>query len=112
VHRIASGGVREVILATNPSLEGEATALYVQRQLASYPLSITRVARVSFLASIGHVVTSLIIAGVIAAVQRGDVELALVNRGDEDAPLSLCEADLDTEFCQLGLHVCLLFLAE
>jgi len=37
--------VREVILATNPSLEGEATALYVQRQLASYPLSITRIAR-------------------------------------------------------------------
>ncbi len=27
------GGVREVIIATNPSLEGEATALYVQRQL-------------------------------------------------------------------------------
>ena len=45
VHRIASGGVREVILATNPSLEGEATALYVQRQLAGYPLSITRIAR-------------------------------------------------------------------
>ena len=45
VHRIATGGVREVILATNPSLEGEATALYVQRQLAGYPLSITRIAR-------------------------------------------------------------------
>jgi recombination protein RecR len=38
-------GVREVILATNPSLEGEATALYVQRQLATFPLSITRIAR-------------------------------------------------------------------
>lgn len=38
-------GVREVILATNPSLEGEATALYVQRQLASFPLSVTRIAR-------------------------------------------------------------------
>jgi recombination protein RecR len=45
VHRIAAGDVREVILATNPSLEGEATALYVQRQLAGYPLSITRIAR-------------------------------------------------------------------
>jgi recombination protein RecR len=45
VSRIAAGDVREVILATNPSLEGEATALYVQRQLASYPLSITRIAR-------------------------------------------------------------------
>jgi recombination protein RecR len=45
VRRVASGEVREVILATNPSLEGEATALYVQRQLAAYPLSITRIAR-------------------------------------------------------------------
>ena len=32
------GSVREVILATNPSLEGEATALYVQRQLARAPV--------------------------------------------------------------------------
>ncbi len=38
-------GVREVILATNPSLEGEATALYVQRQLVAYSLSVTRIAR-------------------------------------------------------------------
>ena len=45
VRRIERGGVREVILATNPSLEGEATALYVQRQLTTYPLSITRIAR-------------------------------------------------------------------
>ena len=45
VRRVAGGEVREVILATNPSLEGEATALYVQRQLAAYPLSITRIAR-------------------------------------------------------------------
>ena len=40
-----SAGVREVILATNPSLEGEATALYVQRQLASQPVVVTRIAR-------------------------------------------------------------------
>ncbi|HEX5971377.1 MAG TPA: recombination mediator RecR [Gemmatimonadaceae bacterium] len=45
VRRVAGGEVREVILATNPSLEGEATALYVQRQLAPYPLSVTRIAR-------------------------------------------------------------------
>ena len=41
----ASAGVREVILATNPSLEGEATALYLQRQLAALPLTVTRIAR-------------------------------------------------------------------
>jgi recombination protein RecR len=45
VERVDSGKVREVILATNPSLEGEATALYVQRQFASRPVSVTRIAR-------------------------------------------------------------------
>jgi len=43
--RVESGNVREVIIATNPSLEGEATALYVQRQLAGLPLSVSRIAR-------------------------------------------------------------------
>ena len=33
--RLEPEGVQEVILATNPSLEGEATALYIQRQLSS-----------------------------------------------------------------------------
>ena len=45
VDRVRSGEVREVILATNPSLEGEATALYVQRQLAGTPMTVTRIAR-------------------------------------------------------------------
>lgn len=43
--RVAAGDVREVILATNPSIEGEATALYLQRRLAGYPLTVTRIAR-------------------------------------------------------------------
>ena len=45
VRRVEGGDVREVIIATNPSLEGEATALYVQRQLVPYRLSVTRIAR-------------------------------------------------------------------
>ena len=45
VERVAAGSVHEVIIATNPSLEGEATALYLQRQLSSYPLTISRIAR-------------------------------------------------------------------
>jgi recombination protein RecR len=45
VHRVSDGAGREVIIATNPSLEGEATALYVQRQLAPYRLTVTRIAR-------------------------------------------------------------------
>lgn len=45
VVRVGAQGVREVILATNPSLEGEATALYVQRQLGAATVRITRIAR-------------------------------------------------------------------
>jgi recombination protein RecR len=45
ISRVEQTAVQEVILATNPSLEGEATALYVQRQLAGKVPSITRIAR-------------------------------------------------------------------
>ncbi len=45
VSRAAQGGVREVIVATNPSVEGEATALYVQHLLASKGVRVTRIAR-------------------------------------------------------------------
>ena len=37
--------VREVIIATNPSLEGEATALYVQGQIAPRGVAVSRIAR-------------------------------------------------------------------
>jgi len=43
--RVAAGIVKEVIIATNPSIEGEATALYVQRKLSPYHLTVTRIAR-------------------------------------------------------------------
>lgn len=45
VDRVSSGLVREVIVATNPSMEGEATALYVQRQLAGHVPTVSRIAR-------------------------------------------------------------------
>lgn len=37
--------IKEVILATNPSLEGEVTALYIHKQLKDYDIRITRIAR-------------------------------------------------------------------
>jgi recombination protein RecR len=43
--RIQSGGINEVILATNPSLEGDATAMYLRQQLSSSPVRVTRLAR-------------------------------------------------------------------
>jgi len=45
VARVAAGGVREVILATNARLEGDATALYIQGQLAASGVAVTRLAR-------------------------------------------------------------------
>lgn len=43
--RIRKGGVREVILATNPSLEGDATAMYLQQHLSLLGVRVTRLAR-------------------------------------------------------------------
>jgi len=43
--RLEAGGVREVILATNPNIEGEATALYLARLLKPLGVRITRIAR-------------------------------------------------------------------
>lgn len=43
--RLETGGVREVILATNPNVEGEATALYLLRLLKVFPVKVTRLAR-------------------------------------------------------------------
>ncbi len=43
--RLEAGGVREVILATNPNVEGEATALYLLRLLKPHPVKVTRIAR-------------------------------------------------------------------
>ena len=45
VQRVRQGGVREVILATNPSMEGEVTATYVQQLLAGMGVRGTRLAR-------------------------------------------------------------------
>ena len=45
IERVARGGVREVILATNPSMEGDTTALYLQQQLRASGVQVTRLAR-------------------------------------------------------------------
>lgn len=45
IQRVRGGGVKEVILATNPSMEGDATAMYLQGQLGAMDLKVTRLAR-------------------------------------------------------------------
>ncbi|UCF68605.1 MAG: recombination protein RecR, partial [Acidobacteriota bacterium] len=42
VERIQSGGISEVIIATNPTLEGEATALFLARRLKALGVRVTR----------------------------------------------------------------------
>ena len=45
VTRVTAGEIREVIVATNPKLEGEATALYLQEQLRPTGVTVSRLAR-------------------------------------------------------------------
>lgn len=45
VARVSRGEIKEVILATNPSMEGDATALYLQRHLEPLGVRVTRLAR-------------------------------------------------------------------
>ena len=44
VDRGAQGGIREVIMATNPDTEGETTALYLARLLKPFGVKVTRLA--------------------------------------------------------------------
>jgi len=45
LNRLKNGSVREVLLATNPNLEGEATAMYIARQVLPLGIRVTRLAR-------------------------------------------------------------------
>jgi recombination protein RecR len=45
MRRVDEGGFREIIIATNATLEGDSTALYLQRRLAPQNLKVTRLAR-------------------------------------------------------------------
>jgi recombination protein RecR len=45
VERVRKGGIREVILATNPTAEGDATAWYIQEALRPLGAKVTRIAR-------------------------------------------------------------------
>ena len=44
LHRVGAGNVREVIMATNPDTEGEATAMYISRLLRPMEVKVTRLA--------------------------------------------------------------------
>ncbi len=43
--KVEKGGIKEVILATNPNMEGESTAVYISKVLKPYSVKVTRIAR-------------------------------------------------------------------
>ncbi len=45
IHRIRQGDFQEIIMATNPTVEGDGTALYITSQLAGMDIEVTRLAR-------------------------------------------------------------------
>ena len=45
IERVASGSFEEVIMATNPTVEGDGTALYISNVLSQYDVPLTRLAR-------------------------------------------------------------------
>lgn len=45
VHRVKNGQFKEIVMATNPTVEGDGTALFIMNQLEGLPVKITRLAR-------------------------------------------------------------------
>lgn len=44
VAKVAEGGIKEVIMATNPNLEGEATSMYISKLLKPFGVKVTKIA--------------------------------------------------------------------
>ncbi|MCL6502680.1 MAG: recombination mediator RecR [Pirellulales bacterium] len=70
VARVRAGGVREVIMATNPTVEGDGTALYISNLLAEFPVEITRLARGITSGSVLEFVNREVLAEALAGRQR------------------------------------------
>lgn len=70
VNRVRQGEVRELIMATNPTLEGDGTALYISSLLADLPLEITRLARGITSGSVLEFANKEILADALAGRQK------------------------------------------
>lgn len=70
IERVRKGGFREVIMATNPTLEGDGTALYISNLLADLPLEITRLARGITSGSVLEFANKEILADALAGRQK------------------------------------------
>jgi len=70
VERVREGGVREIIMATNPTVEGDGTALFLSNLLAEYPVNITRLARGITTGSILEYTNKEVLADALTGRQR------------------------------------------
>jgi recombination protein RecR len=70
VERVRQGEFREVIMATNPTVEGDGTALHISNLLAEFPVEITRLARGITTGSILEFTNKEILADALAGRQR------------------------------------------
>jgi recombination protein RecR len=70
VERVRKGGFREVIMGTNPTLEGDGTALYISNLLADLGVEITRLARGITVGSVLEFANKEILADALAGRQK------------------------------------------
>jgi recombination protein RecR len=70
MERVRTGEIMEVILATNPSMEGDATALYLHQRLTLLGIKVTRLAR------------GLPVGSVLEYADQGTLSRALAGRQD------------------------------
>ncbi len=94
LNRIRTGNVAEVIMATNPNVEGDGTALYISNLLSEYPIEITRLARGVTSGSVLEYTNKEILADALSGRQNGrailmdyaivDLSISIKNRFKRD----------------------------
>jgi len=70
IERVKAGGVKEIIMATNPTVEGDGTALYLSNLLAEFPVSVTRLARGITTGSVLEYTNKEVLADALTGRQR------------------------------------------
>lgn len=70
IDRVREGGVKEIIMATNPTVEGDGTALYLSNLLAEYGVNVTRLARGITTGSILEYTNKEVLADALTGRQR------------------------------------------
>ncbi|RMF41021.1 MAG: recombination protein RecR [Planctomycetota bacterium] len=70
VERVRLGEFQEVIMATNPTVEGDGTALYISNQLSDYSVEITRLARGITIGSVLELTNREILADALSGRQK------------------------------------------